>query len=75
MMIDDDLKRLVERTFPDAFGEPGDDAAFRQAIFDALEAGSSLSFLGKDLGREPWEIVVLKKIQDAHQTGNIPKSL
>jgi hypothetical protein len=74
-MIHDDLKRLVEKTFPDAFDEPGDNAEFRQATFDALEAGKPLTFLGRSLDCEPWEIAALKKIEEAHQTGIIPESL
>jgi hypothetical protein len=74
-MIHDDLKRLVGETFPDAFDEPGDNAEFHQAIFDALEAGKTLTFLGRDLGCEAWEIAALKKIEEAHQTGIIPESL
>jgi hypothetical protein len=74
-MIHDDLKRLVEKTFPDAFGEPSDNADFRQKIYDTLEAGKSLVFLGKDLKCEPWEIAALKKIGEAHETGVIPESV
>lgn len=72
-MISDDLRRLVERTFPDAFGESsGDDAEFRAAILDAMVAGKSLTFLGQDRGCDAREMGALKKIEEAHRTGVVP---
>lgn len=71
-MISDDIRQLVERTFPDPFGELGDDAEFRGMVLAALEAGQSLSTLGRRLKCEDWELLALKRIEVAHRSGIVP---
>ena len=73
-MVGDELRRLVERTFADPSDDAGGEAEFRRMVLEALEAGRNLSFLGRRLGCEPWEIAALKKIEEAHRSGIAPDS-
>jgi hypothetical protein len=62
-MISDQLRTYVERKF-------AHDSPFCKDVLLALQVGQNVVFMGRN--RQPWEIMALKKIQAAVDTGNMP---
>jgi hypothetical protein len=75
-MISEELRRYVGKEFPDAAGDDdGSDAEMLGMIFEALEAGKNLAFLGRARGCAAPEILALKKIEEAYLTSVVPASV
>jgi hypothetical protein len=65
-MIRDKLRTFVERTF-------AHDVEFCKDVLLALQVDQNVVFLGQDRNRKPWEIMALKRIQQARDAGNMPE--
>jgi hypothetical protein len=67
-MIPNNLRRLAEQKFTN-------DPEFCKDVLLALELDQNVVFLGQNQNREPWEIMALKEIQKAKETGVIPQAV